>query len=30
MNIGIDLKARFYENRPKNQYDYGIHLGVNF
>lgn len=30
MNIGLDIKGRYYSGRPKTQYDYGVHIGVNF
>lgn len=30
ISIGADIKARYYSDRPKAQYDYGLHIGVNF
>jgi hypothetical protein len=30
INIGADFKVRYYPGRPKEQYDAGIHAGVNF
>ncbi|HEY9178698.1 MAG TPA: hypothetical protein VIN07_13460 [Flavipsychrobacter sp.] len=30
INIGIDIRGRFYPERKKAQYDYGLHIGVNF
>lgn len=30
MTVGADLKARYYSERPKAQYDYGLHIGFNF
>lgn len=29
LNFGVDLRARYYANRPKSQYDDGVHIGVN-
>lgn len=30
MNVGMDVRGRFYIHVPKHQYDIGIHAGVNF
>ena len=30
LNAGVDLRARYYTGRAPGQYDYGVHVGVNF
>lgn len=30
LNVGADIRVRYYSGRPEAQYDYGIHVGVNF
>lgn len=30
LSVGGDIRARYYSGRPKAQYDYGLHIGVNF
>lgn len=30
LGVGGDIRARYYSGRPEAQYDYGIHIGVNF
>lgn len=30
VNVGIDLRGRYYFGIPRGQYDYGFHVGINF